>query len=96
MWIVEMLCYSAGVSSAVAHHAHYLANLNSLFDNLNNSSPPSQSYLNNFIFNNFKIIHSCKFDSSNLLLILEAPLINLNKPGMNSGLKPRKELSLFV
>ena len=60
--------------SAVAQHllncsdAHYLANLNSLFDNLN-SSHPSQSYLNNFIFNNFKIIHSCKFNSSNLLLI---------------------------
>ena len=67
-----------------------------LYNNLNNSSPPSQSYLNNFIFNNFKIIHSCKFSSSNLLLILEALLIKLNKPGMNSGLKASKELSLFV
>ena len=58
-------------------HAQYLANLNSLHDNLNNSSPPSQSYFN------FKIIHSCKFSSSNLLLILEALLIKLNKPEKN-------------
>ena len=50
----------------------------------------------NFIFNNCKIIHSCKFSSSNLLLILEALLIKLNKPRMNSGLKASKELSLFV
>ena len=92
--------YNINTSAVAQHllncpHAHYLANLNSLFDNLNNSSPPSQSYLNNFIFNKFKIIHSCKFNSSNLLLISETLLIKL-KPKMNSGLKDSKELSLFV
>ena len=93
--------YNINTSAVAQHllncpHAQYLANLNSFYDNLNNSSPPSQSYLNNFIFNNYKIIHSCKFNSSNLLPILEALLIKLNKPGMNSGLKASKELSLFV
>ena len=89
-------------TSAVAQHlfncprARYLANVNTLYDNLNNSSPSYQSYLNNFIFNNFRIIHSCEFNSSNLLFILEALFIQLNRPRMNSSLKASKELSLFV
>ena len=94
--------HSTNIStSAVAQHlfdcpvAQHIADLNTLYDNLNSSSHPVSNSPTNIILNNFKILHPCKSNNPNKLLILEALLIKYNKPEINNGIKSSKELSLF-
>lgn len=52
----------------------YLVNLNNLFNNLNDLPlPPSKSSLTfmDIVNNNFKILHSCKLNNSDLVLFID-------------------------
>ena len=75
----------------------YLANLNILFDNLNNLSQCINSpVVENLITDNIKIHSSSNSFIYNQLLALEALHIKFNKPELNSGLKASKELTLSI
>ena len=94
--------HSTDLDSVVANHflncqhVEYLANLNILYDNLNNRSPcKNSSVIKNLITDNFKILSSSNSLTNNQLLTLEALYIKFNRSELNSGLKASKELTLF-
>ena len=54
------------------------------------------TYIEILVLNNCKILHSTKSNNDNILAFLEALLIKLNKPFLNTGLKASIELQLFT
>ena len=77
-------------------HTQHLVNLNQIFDRLHDTSSVSNNCnIRNLVFNNFKIIHSCKYYSSNVLLLLEALYTKFNSSELNVRHKVSKELTLF-
>ena len=75
-------------------HAQYSSHVNVLYDNLHSSHLIFPN-IENLVFSNFRILHACKSNNANHLLIKEALLIKLHKPKLNSGTNASKEPSLF-
>ena len=90
-------------TSAITQHllncpdALYLANLNAFPDLDSSEEFPDKIHCpSSLVYNNSKIIFSCKHNNPNQLFILEALLIKRKMPELNCGLKASTQLSLFL
>ena len=90
-------------TSAITQHllhcpdALYLANLNAFPDLDSFEDFPDKIHCpTSLVYNNSKILFSCKYNNPNQLLILEALFIKRKMPALNCGLKASKQLSLFL
>ena len=90
-------------TSAITQHllncadALYLANLNA-FPDLDSSEdfPDIIHCPTSLVYNNSKVLFSCKYNNPNQVLMLEAQLIKRKMPELNCGIKASKQLSLFL
>ena len=82
---VETIQYTKLASTAKIYTTHFIFNLNSLYDRLNELPPSNQTY--HF---RYKILYSRKSNNINQLLIIESLYIKFNKAELNSGLKQAK------
>ena len=90
-------------TSAITQHllncpdALYLANLHAFPDLDSSKEFPDKIHCpTSLVYNNSRTLFSCKYNSPNQLLMLEALFRKRKMPGLNCGLKASKQLSLFL